>query len=128
MKIHLSISPASKLAAAGLIIAVLGVITQMVSGARYPKIPPVFFILLIPAGLLILSRWRWVPGLVIIAGGFLVLGFFTSGAYQRMLNFNSPGDSIGLLVQTLGDVLATVAGAVALFQSYNAQSPQYGKH
>jgi hypothetical protein len=127
MKTNLSISPAYKLAAAGLIIAVLGVIIQIVSGHHYPKIPPVFFILLMPAALLIWVRWRWVPCLVVISAGFLVWGLFVSGAYVRLLNFNLPGDTIGLWIQTIGDVLATIAGAIALVQNYYVQSPQYGK-
>jgi hypothetical protein len=106
----------------GLVTAVIGVIIQILSNVPYPKVPPVFFILLIPAGLLIFTRWRWLPIIIILAGLFLTLGLFTSGASIRLINFTSPGGSIGLWIQMSGVLFATVTAVVALIQNYSTKN------
>lgn len=65
------LSLAGKLTVAGLVVAAAGVVIQIVSGHDYPMIPPVFFILLIPASLIALGRWRWTPVSAVLAGLFL---------------------------------------------------------
>jgi hypothetical protein len=122
MKERLPLSPAGKLIAAGLATAVAGVIIQIVSGHPYPKVPPVFFILLIPAGLIVFVHRRWTPILTIIAGVFLINGLFGSGAYVRLFNLTNAGDSIGLWIQTIGVFGATVAGIVAIIQNYSVKN------
>lgn len=122
MKERILLSPAGKLIAAGLVTAVAGVIIQIVSGHPYPKVPPVFFILLIPAGLVVFVRRRWTPIIAIIAGLFLINGLFGSGAYLRLLNLTNAGDSIGLWIQTIGVFAATVAGVVAIIQNYSVKT------
>jgi hypothetical protein len=121
MKIFFSISPVKKLIIAGLIIAFIGVVTQILSNVPYPKVPPVLFILLIPVGLLIFSRWRWLPILIILAALFLILGLFSSGASARLVNFTSIGGSIGLWVQMIGVVFAMVAAIASLVQNYGTK-------
>ena len=122
MKERLPLSPAGKLIAASLFIAVAGVMIQVVSGHPYPKVPPVFFILLIPAGLVIFVRRRWTPIVAIIAGIFLTNGLFGSGAYMRLLHITNAGDSIGLWIQTIAVVAATLAGIVAIIQNYSVKT------
>jgi len=122
MKENLPLSPAGKLIATGLVTATAGVIIQIVSGHPYPKVPPVFFILLIPAGLVIFARQRWVPVIAIIAGLFLTSGLFASGAYVRLFNLTNAGDSVGLWIQTIGVVAATFAGIVAIIQNYSVKT------
>jgi hypothetical protein len=113
--------PAKKLIITGLVIAFIGVVTQILSNVNYPKVPPVIFILLIPVGLLIFTRWRWLPILIIFAGLFLILGLFTSGASARLVNFTSIGGSLGLWVQMIGVVLATYYAIVSLIQNYSTK-------
>jgi hypothetical protein len=84
-------------------------------------VPPVFFILLIPAGLIVFVHRRWTPVLTIIAGVFLINGLFASGAYVRLFNIANAGDSIGLWIQTIGVFAATVAGIVAIIQNYSVK-------
>ncbi len=122
MKERLPLSPAGKLTAAGLVIATVGVIIQIISGHPYPKVPPVFFILLIPAGSVIFTRRRWTPIIAIVAGVFLTNGLFASGAYTRLLNITNAGDSIGLWIQTIGVVAATLAAIVAIIQNYSVKT------
>jgi hypothetical protein len=119
MKTIISISPVKKLIISGLIIAFVGVVTQILSNVHYPKVPPVFFILLVPVGLLIFSKWRWLPTLIIICSLFLIWGLFTSGAYTRLINFKSVGGSIGLWIQMIGVVFATIAATVSLVKNYS---------
>ncbi len=114
----LPLSPAGKLMATGLIIAAAGVTIQIASGHHYPKVPPVYFILLIPAGLVVFGRWRWTSVIVALAGSFLVMGLFGSGAYVRLFSTVNFGDFAGLWIQIIGDVIATIAGIIAIIQNY----------
>jgi hypothetical protein len=122
MKNKLSLSSYNKYTVAGLLIATVGVIIQMLSGAPYPTIPPVFFILLIPAALIAFSHLRWAPAIAVLAGLFLTFGLFASGASIRLIHSNKPGDSIGLWIQTFEVVLACVAGILATVQNYRIKT------
>lgn len=118
IKEKLPLSPTRKWIMLGLFSAATGVIIQIVSGHHYPTVPPVFFILLIPAGLVVFGRWRWTSIIVALAGLFLVQGLFASGAYVRLFSTANFGDCIGLWVQTIGDIIATIASVIAVFQNY----------
>jgi len=122
MKQKLPLSPADKLIVASLVTATIGVAIQIISGVPYPKVPPVCFILLVPAGLLAFGRWRWIPIIVILAGLFLVMGLFSSGASVRLFKPEQFGGCIGLWVQMLGVVVATVAAIIATIQNYRVQT------
>jgi len=122
MNQKLPLSPASKLIVAGLVTAAIGVAIQIISGVPYPKVPPVCFILLIPAGLLVLGRWRWIPIIVILAGLFLIMGLFSSGASVRLFRPGQFGGCIGLWIQMLSVVVATVAAIVATIQNYRVRT------
>lgn len=74
------LSLAGKLTVASLIVAAAGVVIQIISGHPYPPIPPVFFILLIPAGLIALGRWRWTPVTAVLAGLFLTFGLLRAAS------------------------------------------------
>ncbi|WP_018617231.1 hypothetical protein [Segetibacter koreensis] len=58
MKRKWRLSLEEKITIACLIVAAAGVVLQIISGHPYPEIPPVFFILLIPAGLISFAPWR----------------------------------------------------------------------
>lgn len=118
MKQRPQLSLAAKWIAIGLVTATIGVITQIISGHHYPKVPPVFFILLIPAGLVVFGRWRWTSIIIALAGLFLFQGLFASGAYVRLYTPGNFGDSMGLWIQTIGVIIATVASIIAIFQNY----------
>jgi hypothetical protein len=122
MKNKNSLSRYNRLTVAGLLIATVGVVIQILSGHPYPTIPPVFFILLIPAALIGLTRLRWAPILAILGGLFLMLGLFTSGAAARLLNPGQFGDFIGLWIQMLGVVYAVITSIIAIKQNYQTAS------
>jgi hypothetical protein len=101
-----------------LIVAAAGVVIQIVSGHDYPPVPPVFFILLIPAALIAFGRWRWTPAIAVLAGLFLTFGLFASGASHRLFDPSRLGDSAGLWVQMLAVIVAVIAGVIATVHNY----------
>jgi hypothetical protein len=102
------ITPSGKLTVLSLILAALGVVIQIMSGAKYPPVPPVFFILLVPVALVLLTRRWWTFIVVAVAGAFLTLGLFTSGASMRLFHPNAIGDTIGLWIQTVAVIIAII--------------------
>jgi hypothetical protein len=98
-----------KLVVGGLVVAAFGVVIQIVSGADYPAVPPAFFILLIPAGLVAFGRWRWTPVIATLAGVFLTIGLFLSGASARLFDLSRFGVSV---------IVATTAGIIGTVQNY----------
>lgn len=117
------LSRACRLTVASLVVAALGVVIQIISGADYPPVPPVFFIILVPAALIGFGRWRWTPLTAVLAGVFLTFGLFASGESGRLFNPDPMGDSVGLWMQTLAMVAAAVVGVVAAIQNYGSQTP-----
>src|SRR4051812_5190353 len=126
MKSKCALSPERKTTIACLIVAAAGVLIQIISGHPYPTIPPAFFILLIPAGLIYFAPWRWTPISAVLAGIFLTAGLFLSGASQRLIDFKNPGDSAGLWIQSLAVLGALVAGCTAAYKNF--RSPQKSNH
>jgi hypothetical protein len=118
-------SAADNLTVGGLIVAAAGVVIQMLSGTPYPTIPPVFFILLIPAALIAFGRWRWAPVSAVLAGLFLTFGLFASGESARLFDRSQvglPGAPVGLWVQMLAVIVATVAAIVATIPNYRSRT------
>jgi hypothetical protein len=108
---------AAKVTVSALLVATAGVVVQIVAGVNFPPVPPVFFIQLVPAAFVYFGRWRWTPALVVIAGLFLTVGLFASGDAARLTDTGLPGGvggSIGLWLQMIAVVVATVAAGVAL--------------
>ena len=80
-----AVSPAGKATVVALITSAVGVAIQIAAGAPYPTVPPVFFILLIPAGLIATGRWWWAPIPAVLAGMFLTIGLFAAGETGRLV-------------------------------------------
>lgn len=116
-----ALSSMQRLTVAALLIAATGVVIQIASGVSYPAVPPVFFILLVPAALIGFGGWRWTPLVATLGGLFLILGLFGSGAAARLFDASHPGGvggSVGLWVQMVAVLVATLSGAVATLQGY----------
>ena len=112
------LSLGEKIAVAALVVAAVGVVIQIAAGHPYPTVPPVLFILLIPAGLIAFGRWRWAPVSAVLAGLFLTVGLIASGASGRLFDLRNPADSLGLWIQTLAVLAATAAALVSTIQNY----------
>ena len=112
------LSSGEKVTVAALVVAAFGVVIQIVAGYPYPTVPPVFFILLIPAALVAFGRWRWAPVPAVLAGIFLTMGLFASGESGRLFDLRNSGDSVGLWIQTLAVLVATAAAITATIQNY----------
>jgi hypothetical protein len=108
-----AVSPAGKATVLALLIAGVGVGLQIAAGAPYPTVPLVFFILLIPAGLISAGRWWWTPILAVVAGLFLTFGLFAAGETGRLADPTSFADSFGLWTQTVAVLVAILSGALA---------------
>ena len=108
-----AMSPAGRATIVALVIAAAGVAIQIAAGAPYPTVPPVFFILLIPAGLIALGRWWWAPIFAVLAGVFLTIGLFAAGEAGRLVHPTSVVDSFGLWTQMVAVLVAAMSGALA---------------
>ena len=105
-----------------LLVAAIGVIIQIVSGVEYPAVPPVFFILLVPAALLSFTRLRWPIILAIICCIFLTAGLFLSGSATRLVHFDNVGGSIGLWIQAIAVLSGLASASLAAYHIYRKPS------
>jgi len=120
MKKKSTLSSERKITVACLIAAAAGVVIQIISGHPYPAIPPVFFILLVPAALIYFAPWRWTPVSAILSGIFLTAGLFLSGASRRLIDLQNPGDSAGLWIQSLAVLVALIAACMAAYKTFRS--------
>jgi len=111
-------APANKAIVAALLIAAAGVVMQIVAGHPYPSVPPVFFILLVPAALIAFDKWRWTSVLSLLAGLFLTMGLFMSGAYKRLFQTSNWGDTIGLWIQSVAVLLALILSIQSIMRQF----------
>ena len=118
MKRPSSLSSASKLTVAALLVAALGFAIQIFSGIEVPTVPPGLVILVVAAALVALLPWRWVPVVGAFAGLFLFVGFFASGALGNLLDPSRFGVLVGAWIQFLALIVAVAGGLVATIQNY----------
>jgi hypothetical protein len=113
-----SLSSSSKVKIAALLVAVVGIVIQIVSGVDFPLVPPGLIMLLVAAGLVAFGAWRWAPVVGIAVGLFLLVGFFASGQIGPLLDLVRFGQFVGVWVLFLSVVAAVVAGTVATIRNY----------
>jgi hypothetical protein len=118
MKRPSSLSSASKLTVAALLVAALGFAIQIISGIDVPTVPPGLVILVAAATVVALLPWRWVPVVGAFAGLFLFVGFFASGALGNLLDPSRFGVLVGAWIQFLALIVAVAGGLVATIQNY----------
>jgi hypothetical protein len=118
MKRPSSLSSASKLTVAALLVAALGFAIQIFSGIDVPTVPPGLVILVVAATVVALLPWRWVPVVGAFAGLFLFVGFFASGALSNLLDPSRFGVLVGAWIQFLALIVVVAGGLVATIQNY----------
>ena len=118
MKRPSSLSSASQLTVAALLVAALGFAIQIFSGIDVPTVPPGLVILVVAATVVALLPWRWVPVVGAFAGLFLFVGFFASGALGNLLDPSRFGVLVGAWIQFLALIVAVAGGLVATIQNY----------
>jgi hypothetical protein len=116
-----SLSLAGKLTVAALLVAVAGIVIQIVSGVDYPTVPPGIVILLVAAGVVAFGPWRWAPVAGVVVGLFLLVGFFASGAAARLLDPSQLGGFAGTWVQFMAVIVAVVVGTTATIQNFRTR-------
>ena len=117
-----SLSSSGKLTVAALLVAAFGFAIQIFSGVEVPTVPLGLVILLVAAGLVALSPWRWAPAIGIVVGLFMFVGFFASGAVSNLSDPSRFGVLVGAWIQFLAVIAVIVAGGVATTRNYGTRS------
>lgn len=117
-----SLSSSGKVTVAALLVAAFGFAIQIFSGVEVPTVPLGLVILLVAAGLVALSPWRWAPAIGIVVGLFVFVGFFASGAVSNLFDPSRFGVLVGTWIQFLAVIAVIVAGGVATTRNYGTRS------
>jgi hypothetical protein len=117
-----SLSSSGKVTVAALLVAAFGFAIQIFSGVEVPTVPLGLVILLVAAGLVALSPWRWAPAIGIVVGLFMFVEFFPSGAVSNLFDPSRFGVLVGAWIQFLAVIAVIVAGGVATTRNYGTRS------
>jgi hypothetical protein len=122
-----SLTPASKLTVAALLIVAGGFVLQMVSGVTdTPTVPPGLVILLGAAGVVAFLPWWWMPVVGALAGLFNLIAFLAIGAVGRLLELSPLDSFVGAWFMFLALIAAVVAGSVATILTYRTRHEEVG--
>ena len=123
MKERVPSSVAAKVTVFSLVAGGVGIVIMISWGVDFQTpIPPGLFILLVPAALVAFGRWRWTPVIAALAGLFIFVSYFPSGAVVRLLDLSQFGAFIGLWLQFLASFTTVIAGLIATMQNYRARA------
>ncbi len=122
MKQSISLSLAGKLTVTALLVAAVGFAIQIVFGLTVPTIPPGLVILVGAAALVAFVRQRWAPGIGVVVGVFMLVGFFASGALVNLVDPARLGVLAGAWVQFIAVLATIVTGIVAVVQNYRRRT------
>ncbi|HEY0450056.1 hypothetical protein [Actinophytocola sp.] len=105
----------SKVEATALLVAVVGIIVQIVSGVPgYPVVPPGPIILGVAAVAVLVWRWQWAPIVLAAAPLFVLVGGLIEGSsFDRLADPANFGPFLGTALQGVGLVVAVAAGVAA---------------
>ena len=117
-----SLSSSGKMTVAALLVAAFGFAIQIFSGVEVPTVPLGLVILLVAAGLVALSPWRWAPAIGIVVGLLMFVGFFARGAVSNLSDPSRFGVLVGAWIQFLAVIAVIVAGGVATTRNYGTRS------
>lgn len=109
--------------AAGLVIAIVGMLVQIANHVSYPTVPPGVVILAVTAILIVTVAWSPIRILGLLAPGFILVGGIISGTGRT--NISHPahlGKFLGTVIQFGGLAIAVIAGILALLE-WRARRP-----
>jgi hypothetical protein len=96
-----------------LVISALGIPIQILGGWDYPVVPPGMLITL-AAGLVAVAPVRWAPVISLVAGGFILVGFFVVGDAANMFGSQNALVTVGKWVQMVALVVGLAAAVGSL--------------
>jgi hypothetical protein len=106
---------------ASLVISAIGIPIQILGGWEYPAVPPGMLITL-AAGLAALLPMRWAPVISLVAGGFVLVGFFLVGDFANMFGSQNLTVTVGKWVQMIALVVG-LAAAIGSLVKHPVQLP-----
>ena len=109
-----------------LLVAVVGIVVQILSGVDYPPVPPGIVILLVAAGLVAFTPWRWSPLFGVAVGLFLIVGFAASGALGNLTIMGELGVLVGMWIQFLAVIVAAIVGLAATVANFKTRVGEAG--
>jgi hypothetical protein len=95
------------------VVSAIGIPVQILGGWDYPVVPPGMLILLV-AGLAALLPVRWAPVISLVAGGFILVGFFVVGDAANMFGSQNALVTVGKWVQVVALVVGVAAAVGSL--------------
>jgi hypothetical protein len=105
--------PLRRTVVVSLVISAIGIPIQILGGWGYPVVPPGMLILL-AAGIAALLPVRWAPAISLVAGGFVLVGFFVVGDLANMFGSQNALVTVGKWVQMVALVVGLVAAVGSL--------------
>jgi hypothetical protein len=105
--------PPRRTVVVSLVISAIGIPIQILGGWEYPVVPPGMLILL-AAGVAALLPVRWAPAISLVAGGFVLVGFFLVGDLANMFGSQNALVTVGKWVQMVALVVGLVAAVGSL--------------
>lgn len=97
----------------GLVVAALGIVVLMLSGANLPVVPPGLVLLLGVAGVVFFTRARWTPLLAVAIGLAEAAGVILSGALTNVLDPSAFAAFGATWLRVIGIAIALIAAVVA---------------
>ena len=114
-----SLSTASKVNVAAMVIAIVAIVIQIAAGVDYPAIPPGPIILAVTVVLVVFTSMRWVAYVAVVVPLFLAVGGIVASLADDDSALRHPEDVVAFtatVVQMAALVVAFVAGGRALRQ------------
>ena len=133
MTVQRTLSRERAVTVAGLVVGAAGIAVLWASGVEFPvAIPPGLVILLAGALFVGVAPWRWATGVGAFMGLFVTCGFLISGGVPNLLGADGStllgtpnpvdrdtlGTIIGTWIQTIGALIALIAGVIATRNNY----------
>jgi hypothetical protein len=108
-----TLSPASRVNVAALVVAIVAIFVQIAAGVDYPAIPPGPIILAVAAGLVVLTRARWALVVAVIVPLFLTIGGTIAALADDENALRHAGDDLAAFLATAVQMAAVAVAAAA---------------